>query len=147
MEKQVIDAEILEDDNTLRGAPSYVEIPHRAAATLDAFAETVARHGIRSTVRAKLFGSEDPRFTGYVAWRGLVPMERLSASLVVAGVIAYDLIPIAALPKFDTPTIQVLERMFSLLDMLASQTEPATLKSISQAPIGSPSRIARSSAA
>jgi hypothetical protein len=42
MEKQVIDAEILEDDNTLRGAPSYVEIPHRAAATLDAFAETVA---------------------------------------------------------------------------------------------------------
>ncbi|MBN8280675.1 MAG: FAD-dependent monooxygenase, partial [Gammaproteobacteria bacterium] len=39
--------------------------------------------GIRSTVRAKLFGSEDPRFTGYVAWRGLVPMERLSASLVV----------------------------------------------------------------
>ena len=31
----------------------------------------------------------------------------LSASLVVAGLIAYDLIPIAALPKFDTPTIQV----------------------------------------
>lgn len=39
--------------------------------------------GIRSTVRARLFGTEDPRFTGYVAWRGLVPMERLSASLVV----------------------------------------------------------------
>jgi salicylate hydroxylase len=38
--------------------------------------------GIRSTVRARLFGTEDPRFTGYVAWRGLVPMERLSASLV-----------------------------------------------------------------
>ncbi len=34
--------------------------------------------GIRSTVRAKLFGTEDPRFTGYVAWRGLVPMERLA---------------------------------------------------------------------
>lgn len=39
--------------------------------------------GIRSTVRARLFGTEDPRFTGYVAWRGLVPMERLSAALVV----------------------------------------------------------------
>lgn len=39
--------------------------------------------GIRSSVRARLFGSEDPRFTGYVAWRGLVPMERLTASLVV----------------------------------------------------------------
>ncbi len=43
----------------------------------------VGGDGIRSTVRARLFGAEDPRFTGYVAWRGLVPMERLSASLVV----------------------------------------------------------------
>jgi len=31
----------------------------------------------------------------------------LSASAVVAGVLAYDDIPIAALPKFETPTIQV----------------------------------------
>jgi len=38
---------------------------------------------IRSAVRARLFGTEDPRFTGYVAWRGLVPMERVSAALVV----------------------------------------------------------------
>jgi salicylate hydroxylase len=33
--------------------------------------------GIRSTVRAQLFGAESPRFTGYIAWRGLVPIERL----------------------------------------------------------------------
>lgn len=39
--------------------------------------------GIRSTVRARLFGVEDPRFTGYVAWRGLVPIERLTASMLV----------------------------------------------------------------
>lgn len=38
--------------------------------------------GIRSTVRARLFGDEAPRFTGYVAWRGLVPMERLASSTV-----------------------------------------------------------------
>jgi HAE1 family hydrophobic/amphiphilic exporter-1 len=31
----------------------------------------------------------------------------LSASCVIAGLIAYADIPIAALPKFDTPTIQV----------------------------------------
>src|SRR5258706_9594807 len=31
----------------------------------------------------------------------------LSASAVVAGAVAYGDIPIAALPKFDTPTIQV----------------------------------------
>jgi len=39
--------------------------------------------GIRSTVRTRLFGAEEPRFTGYVAWRGLVPMERLNEALVV----------------------------------------------------------------
>lgn len=38
--------------------------------------------GIRSTVRARLFGTEDPRYTGYVAWRGVVPMERLTESMV-----------------------------------------------------------------
>jgi DNA-binding IclR family transcriptional regulator len=30
------------------------------------------------------------------------------------------------------PTIQVLERTFALLDMLASQTEPVSLKDISE---------------
>ncbi len=39
--------------------------------------------GIRSAVRARLFGGEDPRFTGYVAWRGLVPIERFAASALV----------------------------------------------------------------
>jgi salicylate hydroxylase len=43
----------------------------------------IGADGIRSTVRAKLFGIEDPRYTGYVAWRGLVPMERLTAAMVV----------------------------------------------------------------
>ena len=31
----------------------------------------------------------------------------LSASFVVAGILAYGDIPIAALPKFETPTISV----------------------------------------
>ena len=43
----------------------------------------IGADGIRSTVRARLFGVEDPRYTGYVAWRGLVPMERLTAAMVV----------------------------------------------------------------
>ena len=38
--------------------------------------------GIRSTVRARLFGAGEPSFTGYVAWRGLVPMESLPEGLV-----------------------------------------------------------------
>ncbi len=33
--------------------------------------------GIRSAVRARLFGADAPRFTGNVAWRGLVPMAAL----------------------------------------------------------------------
>ncbi len=34
--------------------------------------------GIRSTVRAQLYGADQPDFTGYVAWRGLIPMAALS---------------------------------------------------------------------
>ena len=37
--------------------------------------------GVRSTVRGLVFGDGDPQFTGYVAWRGLVPGERLDAGL------------------------------------------------------------------
>jgi salicylate hydroxylase len=38
--------------------------------------------GIKSTVRARLFGEEKPGFTGYVAWRGLVPMKSLPEGLI-----------------------------------------------------------------
>lgn len=39
----------------------------------------IGADGIHSTVRELLFGAEHPRFTGCVAYRGLVPTERLSA--------------------------------------------------------------------
>jgi salicylate hydroxylase len=38
----------------------------------------VGADGIHSTVRGALFGPERPRFTGCIAYRGLVPAERLS---------------------------------------------------------------------
>jgi salicylate hydroxylase len=38
----------------------------------------VGADGIHSTVRAQLFGREQPRYTGCVAWRGLVSAERLT---------------------------------------------------------------------
>ena len=38
--------------------------------------------GIHSTVRERLFGARAPAFTGHVAWRALVPAERLPAELV-----------------------------------------------------------------
>lgn len=40
----------------------------------------IGADGIRSTVRSALFGPEQPRFTGNVAWRGLVPIEALAAA-------------------------------------------------------------------
>jgi salicylate hydroxylase len=38
----------------------------------------IGADGIHSRVRAALYGPEKPRFTGCVAWRGLVPAERVA---------------------------------------------------------------------
>jgi salicylate hydroxylase len=48
----------------------------------------VGADGLRSIVREALFGPAAPRFTGNVAWRGLVPAERLEGA---------DIRPVAAL--------------------------------------------------
>jgi salicylate hydroxylase len=45
----------------------------------------VGADGVHSTVRACLFGADAPQFTGLVAWRGLVPVERLPPQLSRAG--------------------------------------------------------------
>ncbi|HEU4352480.1 MAG TPA: FAD-dependent monooxygenase [Burkholderiales bacterium] len=41
----------------------------------------VGADGVHSTVRQLLFGQDKPQFTGIIAWRGIVPMERLSAHM------------------------------------------------------------------
>ncbi len=41
----------------------------------------IGADGIRSAMRAGLFGPDRPEFTGVVAWRGLVPMAALPAHL------------------------------------------------------------------
>ena len=38
----------------------------------------IASDGLRSAVRTRLFGDEQPRFTGYQLWQGMVPMSRLA---------------------------------------------------------------------
>ena len=48
----------------------------------------VGADGLRSLVREALFGPATPRFTGNVAWRGLIPAERLEGA---------DIRPVAAL--------------------------------------------------
>src|SRR5262245_2268664 len=42
----------------------------------------VGADGVHSRVRQGLFGADKPQFTGVVAWRGIVPMERLPKHMV-----------------------------------------------------------------
>jgi salicylate hydroxylase len=42
----------------------------------------IGADGIHSTVRELLFGTQAPRFTGTVAWRALVPVERLPEGFI-----------------------------------------------------------------
>ncbi len=62
------DAEIRFDDGTLITA-----------------ACVIGADGIHSQVRQCLFGPGKPQFTGAVAWRGLVPMERLAPAAELVG--------------------------------------------------------------
>jgi salicylate hydroxylase len=42
----------------------------------------IGADGIRSAVRASLFGPDAPRFTGHIVWRGLVPTDALPQGLI-----------------------------------------------------------------
>jgi salicylate hydroxylase len=42
----------------------------------------IGADGIRSTVRALLFGADKARFTGHICWRGLVPASALPPGLI-----------------------------------------------------------------
>jgi salicylate hydroxylase len=44
-------------------------------------AYVIGADGIHSKARQDLFGKDKPEFTGYVAWRGLAPMERLPSHI------------------------------------------------------------------
>jgi salicylate hydroxylase len=59
-----------------RGGRVTLEFANGARAEADI---VIGADGIHSTVRELLFGAEHPRFTGCVAYRGLVPAERLGA--------------------------------------------------------------------
>lgn len=40
----------------------------------------VGADGIHSTIRATLFGKESPRFTGNIAWRGIIPTKNITST-------------------------------------------------------------------
>src|SRR5690606_2663612 len=58
-----------------------VQISFEDGATADADT-VIGADGSRSRVRWALFGDDGPKYTGYIAWRGLVPMERVPPRLL-----------------------------------------------------------------
>ena len=42
----------------------------------------VGADGVHSRVRQALFGADQPKFTGIIAWRGVIPMEKLPPHMV-----------------------------------------------------------------
>lgn len=46
------------------------------------YAAVIGADGSRSVIRQKIFGLLPVQYTGYIAWRGLVPMERVPAEIL-----------------------------------------------------------------
>ena len=55
-----------------------LELERGEAATGDAL---VGADGVHSPIRQTLFGADKPQFSGIIAWRGIIPMERLPAHM------------------------------------------------------------------
>jgi salicylate hydroxylase len=70
------DARVERFEQTERGVTAWVGDSIREGDLL------LGADGIHSAVRAGLWGAEQPRFTGNVAWRALVPAERLPEGLI-----------------------------------------------------------------
>lgn len=66
----------------------------------------VAADGVASTVRALLLPDVEPRYAGYVAWRGTVGEEQLSAGTFRAlhQAITYHLMPASHILAYPIPT-------------------------------------------
>jgi salicylate hydroxylase len=48
-------------------------------------AAVIGADGLKSALRREVFGADAPTFSGYVAWRGLVPREALGGRVLSAG--------------------------------------------------------------
>src|SRR5246500_912123 len=63
----------------LSQSPEHVELRFADGTSVTAKL-VIGADGLHSVVRASLFGAPKPQFCGIVAWRGVVPMERVPAS-------------------------------------------------------------------
>ncbi len=78
------------DRAAIRTGHSFADLAQHADGVTLYFADgsraeadaVIGADGIRSLVRTRLFGADRPRFTGYVAYRGLVPVSALPAGIM-----------------------------------------------------------------
>ena len=64
----------------LSQTPDHVELRFETGAPVTAKL-VVGADGVHSVVRENLFGAAKPNFCGIIAWRGVMPMERVPASI------------------------------------------------------------------
>jgi salicylate hydroxylase len=64
----------------LTQTPGHVELRFEGAAPVTAKL-VVGADGVHSVVRENLFGAARPEFCGIIAWRGVIPIERVPASI------------------------------------------------------------------
>jgi len=84
-------AVLANDPDALHVDSQFVALEESATDIAAAFANgktatgdiLVGCDGIRSEVRQVLWGADEPSFTGYIAWRGLVPTDRLDPEFLV----------------------------------------------------------------
>ena len=101
------------DRSRYRMGSEVVAVDPGAAAGVTAGSERVegdlviAADGVASTVRALLLPGVQPRYAGYVGWRGTVGEDRLSADTFEAlhGAITYHLMPASHILAYPIPTV------------------------------------------
>jgi 2,6-dihydroxypyridine 3-monooxygenase len=67
-----------------------------------------AADGFDSTVRRRLFGTVDAKYSGYVGWRGLVAESDLTTDTfdLLADAITYSVIPYSHIVAYPIPTVE-----------------------------------------
>lgn len=86
----LVDAVTANDPDAIKLNHSFVDLQQDASGVQVEFASGETAHadvvvgadGVRSAVRGKLFGHGAPKFTGHVAWRGLVQVDSIEPGLV-----------------------------------------------------------------
>lgn len=90
LHRELADLVVTSDPEAIRTGHAFVALQDDGRRVKLKFADgqyaeadvILAADGVRSRIRSILFGADTPRFTGYVAYRGLVPFDRLPAGVI-----------------------------------------------------------------